>query len=39
VFIDGEKAMTLRGDGIAQEFHSIVESYIERRFGAVTAAH
>ncbi len=39
VFIDGEKAMTLRGDGIAQEFHKIVESYIERRFGAVTAAH
>ncbi len=34
VFIDGEKAMTLRGDGIAQEFHRIVESYIERRFGA-----
>jgi (E)-4-hydroxy-3-methylbut-2-enyl-diphosphate synthase len=25
VFIDGEKAMTLRGDGIAQEFHRIVE--------------
>jgi len=37
VFIDGEKAMTLRGDGIAQEFHQIVESYIERRFGAVAA--
>jgi (E)-4-hydroxy-3-methylbut-2-enyl-diphosphate synthase len=39
VFIDGEKAMTLRGEGIAQEFHKIVESYIERRFGSVTAAH
>jgi (E)-4-hydroxy-3-methylbut-2-enyl-diphosphate synthase len=39
VFIDGEKAMTLRGEGIAQEFHKIVEGYIERRFGAVTAAH
>ena len=37
VFIDGEKAMTLRGDGIAQEFHRIVESYIERRFGAAAA--
>ena len=35
VFIDGEKAMTLRGEGIAQEFHQIVESYIDRRFGAV----
>jgi (E)-4-hydroxy-3-methylbut-2-enyl-diphosphate synthase len=33
VFIDGEKAMTLRGEGIAQEFHQIVETYIERRFG------
>ena len=39
VFIDGEKALTLRGDGIAQEFHRIVEGYIERRFGSVTAAH
>lgn len=34
VFIDGEKALTLRGEGIAQEFHRIVEDYIERRFGA-----
>jgi (E)-4-hydroxy-3-methylbut-2-enyl-diphosphate synthase len=33
VFIDGEKAMTLRGEGIAAEFHKIVEDYIERRFG------
>ena len=33
VFIDGAKAMTLRGDGIAEEFHRIVEGYIERRFG------
>jgi (E)-4-hydroxy-3-methylbut-2-enyl-diphosphate synthase len=39
VFIDGEKAMTLRGEGIAQEFHKIVQSYIERRFGTVTSAH
>jgi (E)-4-hydroxy-3-methylbut-2-enyl-diphosphate synthase len=39
VFIDGQKAMTLRGEGIAQEFHRIVEDYIERRFGSVTAAH
>ena len=38
VFIDGEKAMTLRGEHIAQEFHQIVERYIERRFGSVTAA-
>jgi (E)-4-hydroxy-3-methylbut-2-enyl-diphosphate synthase len=39
VFIDGEKAMTLRGEGIAEEFHRIVERYIERRFGTATAAH
>jgi (E)-4-hydroxy-3-methylbut-2-enyl-diphosphate synthase len=34
VFIDGEKALTLRGDGIVQEFHQIVQDYVERRFGA-----
>ncbi len=39
VFIDGQKAMTLRGEGLAQEFHQIVEQYIEKRFGSVTAAH
>jgi (E)-4-hydroxy-3-methylbut-2-enyl-diphosphate synthase len=33
VFIDGSKAMTLRGEGIAEEFHKIVEDYIHRRFG------
>ena len=33
VFIDGEKALTLRGDDIAREFHQLVETYIEKRFG------
>ncbi|KLR57390.1 MULTISPECIES: flavodoxin-dependent (E)-4-hydroxy-3-methylbut-2-enyl-diphosphate synthase [unclassified Diaphorobacter] len=33
VFIDGEKAMILRGEGIAREFQDIVEGYIARRFG------
>jgi len=33
VFIDGQKAVTLRGEGIAQEFQQIVENYIEKRFG------
>ena len=33
VFIDGEKALTLRGDNIANEFHQLVETYIEKRFG------
>ena len=32
VFIDGEKALTLRGSGIAVEFQKIVENYIEKRF-------
>jgi (E)-4-hydroxy-3-methylbut-2-enyl-diphosphate synthase len=32
VFIDGEKRMTLRGEGIAVEFQSIVENYIRERF-------
>ncbi|MFG6455391.1 flavodoxin-dependent (E)-4-hydroxy-3-methylbut-2-enyl-diphosphate synthase [Roseateles sp. BYS96W] len=38
VFIDGEKAVTLRGDNIAQEFHALVENYIEKRFGATATA-
>lgn len=33
VFIDGQKAVTLRGTGIAEEFQGIVEDYIEKRFG------
>ena len=39
VFIDGEKALTLRGDNIAAEFHALVERYIEQRFGAANAQH
>jgi (E)-4-hydroxy-3-methylbut-2-enyl-diphosphate synthase len=38
VFIDGQKAMTLRGGGIAAEFKHIVEAYIERRFGGTKSA-
>ena len=37
VFIDGEKALTLRGEGIVTEFHRIVEQYIDRRYGAAAA--
>lgn len=33
VFINGSKAMTLRGESIAQDFQGIVENYIENRFG------
>ena len=38
VFIDGEKKLTLRGANIAQEFQSIVENYIENRFGTQRVA-
>jgi (E)-4-hydroxy-3-methylbut-2-enyl-diphosphate synthase len=33
VFIDGKKAMTLRGPNIAAEFKAIVEDYVARRYG------
>ncbi|MEE9161258.1 MAG: flavodoxin-dependent (E)-4-hydroxy-3-methylbut-2-enyl-diphosphate synthase [Gammaproteobacteria bacterium] len=32
VFIDGKKAMTLRGDNIAEEFREIVDKYVEGRY-------
>ncbi len=38
VFIDGEKKLTLRGANIAQEFQSLVENYIENRFGTQRVA-
>jgi (E)-4-hydroxy-3-methylbut-2-enyl-diphosphate synthase len=38
VFIDGRKAVTLRGERIAEEFQALVESYVERRFGGAPAA-
>ena len=34
VFIDGEKAMTLRGERIAEEFQVVVENYIANRYGS-----
>jgi (E)-4-hydroxy-3-methylbut-2-enyl-diphosphate synthase len=37
VFIDGKKAMTLRGPEIANDFKAIVEDYIEKRYGARAA--
>ena len=33
VFIDGKKAMTLRGPKIAEDFKTVVEDYIEKRYG------
>jgi (E)-4-hydroxy-3-methylbut-2-enyl-diphosphate synthase len=38
VFIDGKKAMTLRGPNIAAEFEGLVADYIEKRFGRKTEA-
>lgn len=34
VFIDGQKALTLRGENIASDFKNLVSDYIERRFNA-----
>jgi (E)-4-hydroxy-3-methylbut-2-enyl-diphosphate synthase len=39
VFIDGKKAMTLRGPNIATDFKAIVEEYIERRFASPSIAN
>jgi (E)-4-hydroxy-3-methylbut-2-enyl-diphosphate synthase len=39
VFIDGEKRMTLRGASIAQEFQTIVENYVEQRFGMMNISN
>jgi len=33
VFIDGEKKMTLRGPGIADDFRVLVEEYVDNRYG------
>ncbi len=33
VFIDGKKAVTLRGENIAAEFEQLVHDYVGRRFG------
>ena len=33
VFIDGEKALTLRGPNIVTDFQKLVEAYVEKRYG------
>ncbi len=33
VFVDGQKTVTLRGAGIADEFKKLVIDYVERRYG------
>ena len=37
VYIDGEKAVTLKGERIAEQFQALVDEYVARRFGATTA--
>ncbi|MGY1531223.1 flavodoxin-dependent (E)-4-hydroxy-3-methylbut-2-enyl-diphosphate synthase [Luteimonas sp. A649] len=37
VFIDGQKAVTLRGDNIAAEFVGLIDTYVDQRYGR--AAH
>src|SRR5216683_3280789 len=37
VFIDGKKAVTLRGPGIAEDFQKLVIDYIDRRYGQAGA--
>jgi (E)-4-hydroxy-3-methylbut-2-enyl-diphosphate synthase len=37
VFVDGERTVTLKGERIAEEFQAIVEDYVRRRYGRVTA--
>ena len=32
VFIDGEKRMTLRGEGLAEQFQNIVEDYVSQKY-------
>ncbi|HLU15555.1 MAG TPA: flavodoxin-dependent (E)-4-hydroxy-3-methylbut-2-enyl-diphosphate synthase [Burkholderiaceae bacterium] len=34
VYIDGERTVTLKGDTIAAEFQQIVQTYVEKRYGA-----
>jgi (E)-4-hydroxy-3-methylbut-2-enyl-diphosphate synthase len=38
VFIDGQKAATLRGSGIAEEFYQMVEEYVDGHYEKRTAA-
>ena len=38
VFIDGRLDRTLRGDALVDEFIDILESYVERRYGAAVPA-
>jgi (E)-4-hydroxy-3-methylbut-2-enyl-diphosphate synthase len=38
VYIDGEHAMTLRGEGLVEEFKQILLDYVKRTYGSVVVA-
>jgi (E)-4-hydroxy-3-methylbut-2-enyl-diphosphate synthase len=38
VFVDGVKTVTLKGEGIAEEFQAIVEEYVRSHYDAAGAA-
>lgn len=38
VFVDGEKTVTLRGENIAHEFVSLIDAYVERKYGTPASA-
>jgi (E)-4-hydroxy-3-methylbut-2-enyl-diphosphate synthase len=38
VFVDGKKAVTLRGPRIAEEFRDMVQDYVQSRFGRAPAS-
>ena len=33
VFVDGEKVATLKGEGLAKQFQTMVEDYVQKRYG------
>jgi len=35
VYVDGERALTLKGDRIAEEFQAVVDGYVRSRYGGV----
>ncbi|MBX6318410.1 flavodoxin-dependent (E)-4-hydroxy-3-methylbut-2-enyl-diphosphate synthase [Pigmentiphaga sp.] len=37
VYIDGQRAVTLKGEHIAREFQALVEAYVEKRFNTHSA--
>ncbi len=38
VYVDGRLSVTLRGDGLVEDFLALLEAYVDRRYGAAAAA-